>query len=365
MSTNKYDNKLRKKFTELKYAISKHEKNISNIINDFLTNPQQNQLYWQNIKIKLNKEYREILKLNQEWAYTEIPRQYRFVLREQMAKAKSLKSISNKASKTITQLLKSNTVTQIQKVLAQSAVDDISAGLVLGRRDINRVIAQTRQSLISESVIDTALLREIEAGNISASKILVKQGTLANRLFKNVKENKFLTIIDKNGNPRQYRITDYANMVYRTKWHEAQSEAVKTNNANWDTDLIQVSNHNSTTEICQQYEGKIMSLSGKNKDFPVADNVPGYHVNCLHYISTTFVEALQVQGIYKEYSEFSKNKIDMPPGQKTFIPIKKRNEIVNNTIIDIKKTDKYINARPKGKRILIRDSVGKALGAAA
>ncbi len=365
MSTNKYDNKFKKKFAQLELSMSKHERNISLILNDFLTNPKQNQAYWNSIKVKLNQEYKSILKLNVEWASIEIPKIYRYVLTEQMIKAKKLKTITNTAQKSINRLLKSKNVQALQRVLAQSAIDDISTGLLLGRRDINRVIAQTRQTLISESIIDNALLREIERGNIAVSKILKRQGTVANRLMKAAKDNKFLTIIDKNKNPRQYRITDYTEMVYRTKWHVAQNEAVKTNNKNWDTDLIRVSNHNTTTEICQHYEGKIFSLTGKNKDFPIADQVPPYHVKCLHYITTTFKEALEVQGNYKEYSEFSKGKLNKPPGQETFIPIKKRNVIRDNAINKAKKTDKYMNARPRRKRIIIRDSVGNALRKAA
>jgi len=358
---NNYDKLFKKRFAGLKQSITKREKNIAKIINDFLTNPKQNQLYWNSVKVKLNREYTEILKLNQSWASVEIPKLYRLALREQMARAKKLKSITNKAEKSIKRLLKSKNVLGIQRVLAQSAIDDMTAGLLMGRRDVNRLIAQTRQSLISESIIDNALLREIEKGNIAASKILSRRGTVANRLQKAAKDNKFLTIVDKNGNPRQYRITYYAEMVYRSKWHEAQSEAVKTNNKNWDTDLIRVSSHNTTTEICQQYEGKIFSLSGKNKDFPVADQVSPYHVGCLHYITTTFKEALEVQGNYKQYSDFSKGKIDIPPGQTSFIPVKERNEIRDSVIKGTKKTDKYMNARPKAKRIMIRDNISEAL----
>jgi len=241
---NNYDKLFKKRFAGLKQSITKREKNIAKIINDFLTNPKQNQLYWNSVKVKLNREYTEILKLNQSWASVEIPKLYRLALREQMARAKKLKSITNKAEKSIKRLLKSKNVLGIQRVLAQSAIDDMTAGLLMGRRDVNRLIAQTRQSLISESIIDNALLREIEKGNIAASKILSRRGTVANRLQKAAKDNKFLTIVDKNGNPRQYRITYYAEMVYRSKWHEAQSEAVKTNNKNWDTDLIRVSRTN-------------------------------------------------------------------------------------------------------------------------
>jgi hypothetical protein len=336
MSTNKYDNKFKKKFAELKPALRRHEKNISLIVNDFLTNPKQTKTYWNTVKSKLNKEYREILKLDSIWAYEEIPKQYRFVLREQMAKSKKLKSITNEAKKSISQLLKSNDTKKIQREIAQSAVDDISGGLLLGRRDLNRLMNQ------------------------------VKTGTsVDNKLLRAAKNERFITIIDKNKDPRRYGITYYSEMVFRTKWHEAQSAAVVTNNKNWDTDLIRVSNHNTATKICQAFEGKIFSLEGKNKDFPIADDVPPYHPNCLHYITTTFEEALKAQGNYKEYSDFSKDKINKPPGQETFIPVKKRNRIIDKTVSDVKTTDLFQNATPKRKRIILRDSVSKALGKAA
>jgi hypothetical protein len=365
MSTNKYDNQFNRKFSELKIALNRHEKNISNIVNDFLANPKQSAAYWSSVKTQLNQEYRQLYLLTSEWAGKEIPKQYRFVLREQMAKAKSLKSITNEAKKTISQLLKSNNVRQIQAVLAQSAIDDIASGLLMGRRDLNRLIAQTRQALITESAIDVSLIQQIEAGNIGASKILSRQGTVANRLLNAAQNNRYMTIMDVNGNPRSYRITDYSEIVYRTKWHAAQSAAVKTNNANWGTDLIRVSNHNTITEICQQYEGKIFSLTGKNKDFPIADQTPPYHPQCLHYITTTFEEALKVQGNYNEYSQFSKGKIDQPPGQNTYIPLKKRNAIVNKTVKDVKGTELYKKAKPRRKRRIIRDSVSQAIGKAA
>ena len=365
MSTNKYDNQLKKKFIPLKRSITIHENRINAIVNEFLSTTRIDNAYWASINARLNTEYKAINKLTTKWAKEEIPRQYRFVLREQMAKAKSLKSITNKAKKTLTQLLKSNKVKQMQLLLAQSAIEDITTGLVLGRNDLSKLTRSTRQALIADSAIDKALIKSIEEGNVALSKILSKKGTVANNLLKANKNNRYLTIINKNGNPMKYRISYYSEMVYRVKWHEAQSAAVRTNNANYGTDLIRVSNHNTTTEICQQYEGKIFSLNGKNKDFPIIDQLAPFHVNCLHYETTVFAESLKVQGNYQEYSDFSKGKTDKPPGQIGFLPVEKRNKIVNKTILNTKKTDTYQKASPKGKRIIMRDNVGKAIGKAA
>ena len=365
MATNKYDNKLKKKFSTLKGQLTRCESRISAIMSEALSATRTDKAYWNGLKSRINKEYKKVMELCSEWANTEIPKQYRFVLKEQMAKAKNLKSITNKAKKTITQLLKSKTVTQMQQILAQNAINDIASGLLIGQRDLNKLLNATRQTLISESAISTGLMEGIESGNIATAKILSRKGSIANKLLKANDGNRFIKIFDINGNPRTYRISYYAEMVYRSAWHEAQSAAVRMNNANWGSDLVRVSNHNTTTEICQQYEGKVFSLSGKNKDFPVLDQSPPFHVNCLHYITTTFEEALKVQGVYDDYAKFSNNQIDIPPGQTGFVPIEKRNKIVNETIANTKDTEKYFNATTKQKSIMIRDNVSEAIGAAA
>lgn len=365
MATNKYDNQLIKKFSVLKQKLTKAEKRIAAIVNDFLTNPQLSKSYWTSINTALNKEYKYILDISREWANIEIPKQYRFVIKEQMAKVKKLKSITKEAKSTTSQLLKSNKVIGMQAVLAQAAIDDITTGLLQGRKNINKLITATRQTLISESTINRSLMSSIQSGNISVSSILSRQGTVANRLLKANEGNRYMQIIDKNGNPRTYRITYYSEMVYRSAWHEAQSQAVKTVANNYDTDLVRVSNHNTTTEICQQYEGKVFSISGKSKDFPVLDQSPPFHVNCLHYLTVTFEESLKVQGVYEDYSKFSKGQINTPPGQTGFVPVKERNKIANQTIADTKNTIKYQKATPKQKRNLIRDNVSKAIGKAA
>lgn len=365
MATNKYDNQFTKKFSGLKKSLRTHENRISNIVNGFISNPQTDKAYWNSVKVALNYEYKAVKDLTTAWANTEIPKQYRFVVKEQMSKAGSLKSITNESKTTVTQLLKSQTVTSIQQVLAQSAISDINSGLVQGRNALNKLITATRQTLISESAIKQSLMTGIEEGNIALNKILSRPGSLANKLMKANDNNRYIKIIDKNGNPRNYKISHYTEMVYRSAWHEAQSQAVKTVNANYDTDLIRVSSHNTTTEICQQYEGKVFSLTGKNKDFPILDQEPPFHVNCLHYITTTFEESLKVQGVYDEYSKFSKGEIDRPPGQSGFVPVEERNKIADTAIEKTRASAEYKDATEKQRRDMLRDNIGEAIGRAA
>lgn len=365
MATNKYDNQFHRKFSSLEKQLNRHEKRISIIMENALNTSRTDNKYWNSVRTELNKEYAAVSKLTSDWSKEEIPKQYRFVVKEQMARSKRIKSKTNQAKKSVTQLLNSTKSKQIQAALTQSAIEDINQGLALGRRDLNRLLGQTRQSLIAESVIDTGVASAVEQGNVALSKVLSQRGTVANKLLTANDNNRYITIINKNNEPIRYRISYYSEMVYRVKWHEAQSAAVRTNNANWGTDLIRVSSHNTTTEICQQYEGKVMSLTGKNKDFPIADQLPPYHVNCLHYITTTFEEALKVQGVYNEYAQFSNNEASIPPGQTGFVPVKDRNKIANESIAKTKKTTEYQDASPKKKSKLLRANIGKAINKAA
>jgi hypothetical protein len=53
-------------------------------------------------------------------------------------------------------------------------------------------------------------------------------------------------------------------------------------------DLVRISSHSGSCELCQPWEGRTLSLSGGDKDYPPLDEARGaglMHVGCLHVIS--------------------------------------------------------------------------------
>ncbi len=96
---------------------------------------------------------------------------------------------------------------------------------------------------------------------------------------------------------------------------------------NHDTDLIQVSSHNSVCEVCQRHEGKIFSLTGSDNRFPSLPDVPPFCDNCRHSIYVTFDSALEVSNTLKKFIEFSNDRTEKHPFLKNFIPISKRPRI--------------------------------------
>lgn len=97
---------------------------------------------------------------------------------------------------------------------------------------------------------------------------------------------------------RNYRARYYAEMVARTEMRDAQSDAVKDKCEEYDNDLVEVSDHGTVCPICESYEGKVYSLSGKSLRYPKLPDQPPWHPNCEHHISPTSEIALEFREKY-------------------------------------------------------------------
>jgi hypothetical protein len=76
----------------------------------------------------------------------------------------------------------------------------------------------------------------------------------------------------------------YARMYANTRDSQLRDEIFQDQLIELDSDTVQVSSHGTTTPICQQYEGKIFSLTGKNPSLPVLQQRPGFHPSCKHVL---------------------------------------------------------------------------------
>ena len=129
-----------------------------------------------------------------------------------------------------------------------------------------------------EEIIADLLDEAIEAG---ASRWAVAKLVMGH-FQELIGEGQFINI-----NGRNYNLKKYSKMVARTRLRKVQSEAVIRMSEEFGTDLVQVSDHGTTTPICLPFEGNVYSISGKNKDHPVLPERPPFHPNCQHNISPT------------------------------------------------------------------------------
>lgn len=100
---------------------------------------------------------------------------------------------------------------------------------------------------------------------------------------------------------KMWAVGRYAEMVARTALRQAQTDATKALCSEYDNDLVIVLGHGEKgCSICPDYEGNTYSLSGNDPVYPVLDEEPPFHPNCVHSIHPTSREAIETQQEYIE-----------------------------------------------------------------
>jgi hypothetical protein len=123
-------------------------------------------------------------------------------------------------------------------------------------------------------------------------------------------------IRDKNG--REIRLASYAGMVARTTVREATNTATINEQAEIGNDLVQMTSHGSSCPICGPLEGRVYSISGKDKRYPpLSSAFPGgyktIHPNCAHSV-TPYLEEFDDDA--EQTRKFSQRPIDQDPRSK-------------------------------------------------
>lgn len=321
-----------KQATHLKEILKPPTKKLHDITLEIATTTQKTNVYWAKIQAEIKKAYREANSITTDWTLKTIPLGYRKSARQSVFKIKNKKitSFEIQAVDNVKVILPNtfnyyniinrDITKQSVQAIMQETLTSFATGLLSGEKLMIRLARVTQQVNIAESQIEAAIL----AGNIETGSIQGSIKRLQNELLKTALDGKYIRVIDKNGNPINYKIDTYADMVARTKLQEASASAVLNTTAQAGGDLVQVSSHNTTSKICVQFEGKIYSISGNNKDFPKMSEAPPFHPNCLHTLTTTFEEGLEADGTYDKYSDFSKGKTEQHPTRTSFTPVSER-----------------------------------------
>jgi hypothetical protein len=112
-------------------------------------------------------------------------------------------------------------------------------------------------------------------------------------ILKNFSEQGITAIKTKNN--RYIRMDAYAEMVARSTTREVTNTATILQVSELGYDLVKISEHPNACPICQKYQGRVYSISGKDKRFPKLDVAfsSGYaniHPNCRHVLEP-YIEA--------------------------------------------------------------------------
>ena len=153
--------------------------------------------------------------------------------------------------------------------LISSSYNDFGNGLTGLVRSSERIISETSRRQIRQKLIDGRLvgssIREIQK---EIKDVLSNQG--------------FTALVDRGG--KKWSLKRYGEMLSRTHLLRANNEAIINRSLDFEIDIVQVSDHNTDTPICQKYEDNIYSISGNSKEYPKLPTQPPFHPNCKHRI---------------------------------------------------------------------------------
>ncbi len=151
--------------------------------------------------------------------------------------------------------------------------------------DVNYFIGRQVKDNIQKAVEDAVSLKLTTNETLRECK---------ENILKNFAENGISAIKTKNN--RYIRMDAYAEMIARSTTREVTNTATIKQVQELGYDLVKISEHSGACPICEQYQGRVYSISGKDKRFPRLDVAfsSGYaniHPRCRHVLEP-FIEEL-------------------------------------------------------------------------
>lgn len=182
---------------------------------------------------------------------------------------------------------------QINTDVVEELIKDVISQLTEVNAFIGRRIADDVRQASLEAIADKM-----------ATGSTVKQ--TKKRLIEKLTEKGYPAILDKN--KREIKLDVYSSMVARTTTRQATNLGSINAVTDLGYDLVKISEHHTTCEICAAYEGRVYSISGNDPDYPALDKAfkGGYstlHPNCAHVCVPYFPEFDDNAEKVKEYSK--------------------------------------------------------------
>ncbi|WP_422445983.1 phage minor capsid protein [Thermoanaerobacterium sp. DL9XJH110] len=161
-------------------------------------------------------------------------------------------------------------------VIHQRAIDVVAQNMADNLRDAFQFIGRRINDEFRRIGLE-------ETGRKFVSGTTVRD--MKQRLVQRLLDQGQTAFIDKLG--RKWRLDSYAEMVARTTTREAATIATINECKEFGVDLVRISTHYPTCELCAPLQGKVFSLSGRDKRYPKYDGdrarVP-VHPNCRHVL---------------------------------------------------------------------------------
>jgi hypothetical protein len=218
----------------------------------------------------------------------------------------------------------------------QRAIDVLAQNLAGNLRDATQYVGRQTEDVFRRVQLEQAARKYAAGATIEDMKKKVIQQLLdqGQTAFK-----------DKLG--RKWRLDTYAEMVARTITREAASVATINTCKEFGLDLVQVTTHYPTCHLCAPLQGKVFSLSGKDRRYPkYGENearIPR-HPNCRHSIHP-YVRELDDNA--EETERFSNEPLDKDP----------RNEAEKRAYAEMRDAVTIATNRRRAREVLLSENM--------
>lgn len=187
-------------------------------------------------------------------------------------------------------------------------IDEVSVDLIGANTSIarffNHYIRKTQQQLLQDREISLRIAEGFAGGE---TRRTVSDAILGD-LRQKMQDEKFIVI-----NGRNFQPDYYAELVARTRTREATTQGTINTSLRYGLDLVSWDVHEAACEYCQQFEGRVFSISGNDPDFPALTIKPPVHPHCECNLSPTNRATLERRGYLDEIIKLSNNsKIEIP-----------------------------------------------------
>lgn len=129
----------------------------------------------------------------------------------------------------------------------------------------------------AERILNETLKQQIRS-NIAVERL---KGTsiydIKKLVRKEFEDRGFTVLLDRGG--RQWTLDHYSEMLARTHTMRANNEAVINRAADFGVDIVEVKGTDPCT-MCQEYIGKVFSISGQSNEYPKLMEEPPFHPRC-------------------------------------------------------------------------------------
>ncbi|MFS8640213.1 MAG: hypothetical protein LOD90_05275 [Symbiobacteriaceae bacterium] len=129
---------------------------------------------------------------------------------------------------------------------------------------------------------------------------------------------------------RRWSLEAYADMVARTTSREMYTEGTLRVVQRLGHDLVRISTHWPTCDLCAARQGRVVSLSGRTEGWPTLDEIgrPPFHPRCGHSASPVVIDMLDPDEVQR-LKELSRRPLDEDPRSKEEREAYERSQRIN------------------------------------